>query len=250
MNACVKPCAKAVIYIVLSCICAFAMAGAAYLDVETGLKINLFDITAKVIIMAGIFAYASQQDAPMNSPGCSFFTPWLLVALIPALTNTVNTFCIPNCYPGTAEAFNIVAIMFTTAAWEEMYFRYVGRALFEKDGRYSIGAVVLLALTFGVPHLINIFFYNSVYVLIQFISASMAGVFWLALYRHTGSLWMTITGHFFQNFMAVVFQTFTTAEYFAEQTADRPGFLLTILCSVMEFAVGVWILKKYKYLAK
>jgi membrane protease YdiL (CAAX protease family) len=226
------------------------MAGAAFLDAETGLTIHVFDITVKIMIAGGIFAYASLPGIPMNIPGSRIRTPWLLVALLPALTNTINTICIPNYFPGAAAIINLAACMFTTALWEEMYFRYVGRTLFEQDGKYSIGAVALLAMTFGVHHLINIFFYDSVYVLIQFISASIAGVFWLALYRHTGCLRLTITGHFFQNFMGTFFQTFTTAEYFAGQTADRPGFLLTVLCSVMELAVGVWILKKYKYLAK
>jgi membrane protease YdiL (CAAX protease family) len=249
MNAWVKPCAKSVIYIVVSCICAFAMAGAAYLDMEMGLKINLFDISAKVIIMAGIFAYASLRGAPMNTPGSRFFTPWLLVALIPALANTVNTFCIPDYYPGTAEAINIVAIMLTTAAWEEMYFRYVGRTLFEKDGKYSSGAVVLLALTFGVPHLINIFFYDPAYVMIQVLSAAISGIFWLALYRHTGSLRLTIAGHFFQNFLGTFFQTFTTTESFETQTANRPGLIVMILCSIIQLAIGLYILKKYRYIA-
>ncbi len=249
MNACVKPCAKTVIYIMLSCICAFAMAGAAYLDMEMGLKINLFDIAAKIIIMAGIFAYASLQGAPMNTPGSRFFSPWLLVALIPAFANAINTFCIPDYYPGTAEAINIVAIMFTTATWEEMYFRYVGRTLFEKDGKYSIGAVVLLALTFGVPHLINIFFYDPAYVLIQVLSASIAGVFLLALYRHTGSLRLTIAGHFLQNFLGTFFQTFTTAESFEAQTANRPGLVVMVLSSIIQLAIGLYILKKYGYIA-
>lgn len=242
--------AKAVIYIMFSCICAFSMAGAAYLDMALGLRINLFDIAAKIMIIAGIFAYASLRGTPINAPGSRILTPWLLVALIPALANTFNTICIPNHFPGTVETFNLIATMFTTAAWEELYFRYVGRTLFEKDSKYSTSAVVLLPLTFGIPHLINIFFYDPVSVLIQVLSASISGVFWLAMYRHTGCLWLTILGHFVQNFMGMFFQTFTTAEYFAEQTAGRPGLIVMILCSIIQLAVGIYILKKFKYITK
>lgn len=149
--------AKATIYIIISCIFALVMAGAALLDVAMDLRIHIFDIIAKMIIIAGIFAYASRQCIPMNTPGSRILTPWLLAALIPAFANTINTFCTPNHFPGTAETIDLAATMLITAAWEEMYFRYVGRTLFEKDGKYSIGAVVLLSLTFGLPHLINIF---------------------------------------------------------------------------------------------
>ena len=250
MNTCKISCAKAAVYITLACICAFAMAGAAYLDMEMGLKINLFDLATKVIIMAGIFGYASLRDIPMNAPGSRLLSPWLAAALIPALANTINACCIPDYFPGMAAILNLAACMLTTAIWEEMYFRYVGRTLFETDGTYTIGAVILLALAFGFPHLINIFFYDATSVLIQFISASFAGVFLLALYRHTGSLLLTIIGHFLQNFLATFFQTVTTPESFAAQTANRPGMMVMILCHAIQLALGVCILKKYKYITK
>lgn len=241
---------KALVYISLSSVFAFALAGAALLDAQQNHNINLLDILTKLLIITGIFAYSSLCGMPMNAPGSRVFTFWLLAALIPAFANTVNTLCIPNYYPGTTETINLAATMFTTAVWEEMYFRYVGKTLFEQEGKYSIGAVVLLSVAFGVTHMINIFFYDPVSVLIQLLSASISGVFWLALYRHTGSLTLTIIAHFLQNFMGTFFQTFTTAESFYVQTASRPGISVMILCSIMELTVGVYILKKYNYISK
>jgi hypothetical protein len=241
--------AHALFYILLSCIFSLMMAGAALLDMKAGFGIYIFDLIAKLIIIVGILVYASRKRIPLNTPGSRILSPWLAAALIPALANTINTFCVPNHFPGTVEVINLTTTMLSTAIWEEMYFRYVGRTLFEVNGKYSIGAAVLLSLGFGFPHLINIFFYEPVSVLFQVLSASIGGVFFLALYRHTGSLRLTILGHFFQNIMARFFETFTTEDYFALQTGNRSGLIVMLLCNMIELMVGLYILKKHKYIA-
>lgn len=236
--------AKAVVYIMLSMICSFALAGGAFLDIEMEHSIYLFDIMVKIFIMVGILAYSSLCGIPMNTPDSKFFTPWLLVALIPFIDNTIDYFRIPNRCPGVIEIISMLATVFTTAAWEEMFFRYVGRTLFERNGKYSIGAVVLLALTFGCSHLINVFFYDTFSVLLQVMHASVSGVFLLALYRHTGSLWLTITAHALQNFAGSVFDLFPDSELLFHS----PVFF--ILSTIIQLTIGIYILIKYKYISK
>ena len=235
---------KAVVYIMLSLICAFALAGGAFLDMEMGHSVYLFDIAVKLMIMVGIFAYASLCGIPMNTPGSKFFTPWLLVALIPFLDNSIDYFRIPNRYPSAVEWISLISTVFTTAAWEEMLFRYVGRTLFEHNGKYRIGAVVLLALTFGCSHLINVFFFDPVSVLLQVMHASVSGVFLLALYRHTGSLWITFAAHFFQNFAGGVFDLFPDSERLIQTS------VIFILSTIIQLTIGIFILWKYKYVTK
>jgi membrane protease YdiL (CAAX protease family) len=211
---------------------------------EMGHTIHVFDLAAKVIIMVGIMAYAFLRGVPMNAPDGKFLTPWLLVALIPFVDNTIDYFRIPNQWPDGMEFVSIVATMLTTAAWEEMLFRYVGKSLFERNGKYHIGAVVLLALTFGCSHLINIFFYDPVSILLQVLHASISGVFLLALYRRTGNLWVTIIAHFLQNFGAAFFDLFPESE----QLIQSP--VLFILSTVVQLAIGVYILVKYRYVTR
>lgn len=235
--------AKAVGYIMLSMICSFALAGGAFLDMEMEHRIYLFEILVKLFIMVGIFAYASLCGIPMNTADSKFFTPWLLVALIPFCFNIVDYFRIPNRCPGMVEWISTVATVVTTAAWEEMLFRYVGRTLFERNGKYSIGTVVLLALTFGCSHLINAFFYNPISVLLQVLIASTFGVFLLALYRHTGSLWLTITAHTLNNLAAAVFDLFPESELLFNSPVNY------ILLTIIQLAIGIYILKKYNYIS-
>lgn len=235
---------KAVLYIMICLTCSFALAGAAFLDMEFNHSVYVFDPFSKVIIMVGIFSYSMLCKTPMNTPGSKFFTPWLLVALIPFAFNAVDNFCMPNRVPGAAECINMLLSVFTTAAWEEMLFRYVGRTIFDQNGKYSIGSIVLLSLTFGCAHLINIFFYDPISIMLQVLSACTFGVFLLALYRHTGSLWIVITAHGLNNLVATFFQLFPESELLFSIWINYVIYVLA------ELGIGIYILAKYGYIER
>jgi hypothetical protein len=74
--------------------------------------------------------------------------------------------------------------------------------------------------------------------------ASVSGVFLLALYRHTGSLWLTITAHALQNFAGSVFDLFPDSELLFHS----PVFF--ILSTIIQLTIGIYILIKYKYISK
>lgn len=235
---------KAILYIMIALTCSFALAGAAFLDMEMEHNIKVFDLSSKVIIMAGIFAYASICKQPLNIPGSKFFSLWLLVAMIPFAFNAIDYFCIPNRVPGAVECIDMLLSVFSTAAWEEMLFRYVGRSMFERNGKYSLGSIVLLSLTFGCSHLINIFFYDTVSVLLQVLCACTFGVFLLALYQHTGNLWVVITAHGLNNLIATFFDLFPGSESLFQSWINYVLYVLT------ELAVGIYILIKYGYIER
>ncbi len=236
--------AKAIVFIMISLICAFALAGATFLDLEMGQDFYLFDTIIKCVIIFGTFAYASLTGITINTSGSKVITPWLLVALIPFLANSINYFCIPDHRPGIATLVKILVNMVTTAAWEELLFRYVGQSLFERNGKYRIGSIILLALTFGCTHLINIFFYDPVSVLLQVLCAGISGIFWLALYRHTGSLWLTFVGHMLQNLIAAFFGLFPESDFIFYSSVNL------ILLTIIQLAISIYIFKKYGYIEK
>jgi membrane protease YdiL (CAAX protease family) len=235
---------KAIVYIMISLSCAFALAGAAFLDIEMGKDSYLFDTIIKCIIIIGTFAYASLVGIPINNTGRKIITPWLLVALIPFLANILYCFRIPDHIPSSTVWLKILVTVVTTAAWEELFFRYVGQSLFEHNGKYTIGSLILLALTFGCAHLINIFFYDPVSVLLQILHASVIGVFWLAIYRHTGSLWLTFVGHTLQNLVPAFFNLFPEQDLLFYTPVN------IILQMIIQLTISVYILKKYGYIDK
>lgn len=86
-----------------------------------------------------------------------------------------------------------------TCAVEEAFFRgYLQRMLSEKTG--PIAAIVLVALLFGLAHLAG----GLCYALL----ASLAGLFYGYLYWRSGSLLVTIAGHFLLNFVHFVALTY------------------------------------------
>ena len=236
--------AKAVLFVMMALTCSFALAGAAYLDMEFKLSIHAFSIAVKLALMLTAAAYAALRGVPMNAAGSRFFSMWLPVALIPFVLTGLNTLRMPNRMPAATEWIEMLLSVFTTAAWEEMFYRYVARTLFERDGRYTPGAVVLLTLTFGSAHLINMFFYAPAAVLLQTLNACVFGLFLLALYRHTGSLRLVIASHFFNNLIATFFDFFADTPYLIQSAAP---FILLI---VAEAAVGLFILIRYGYVAR
>ena len=236
--------AKAIIYIMVSLTCAFALAGAAFLDLEMGQDFYFFDTIIKCVIIFGAFAYASLAGSPINTSERKVLTPWLLVALIPFLANIFYCFRIPDHIPGLTVWLKLLVTVVTTAAWEELFFRYVGQSLFEHNRKYTIESLILLALTFGCAHLINIFFYDPVSVLLQTLHASVIGVFWLTIYRHTGSLWLTFIGHTLQNLVPAFFNLFPEQDLLFYTPVN------IILQMIIHLTVSVYILKKYGYIDK
>lgn len=91
--------AKAIVYVMISLTCAFAMAGAALLDLEMGQDFYFFDPLVKCFIIFGILAYASLTGKPINTPGSKVITPWLLVALILFCLTASTTFVSPTICP-------------------------------------------------------------------------------------------------------------------------------------------------------
>lgn len=138
----------------------------------------------------------------------------------------------------------MLMVVFSTAAWEELLFRYVGRTVFERNGKYSVGAVVLLSLTFGCSHLINIFFYDPISVLLQMLNACSFGIFLLGLYQHTGNLWIVIAAHSMNNLAPSFFELFPGAEFIVQTWIF---FVLQVLMGLM---VGSYILVKYGYIER
>jgi hypothetical protein len=92
--------------------------------------------------------------------------------------------------------------------------------------------------------MINIFFYDPVSVLLQVLHASVIGVFWLALYRHTGSLWLTFVGHILQNLVVTFYNLFPEQDLLFYTPVN---FILVI---IIQLTVSVYILKKYGYIEK
>lgn len=101
----------------------------------------------------------------------------------------------------------ILSICIMSGFAEEIVFRGIGASYLMrqlKNNKYRIPLVVIItSFAFGLTHLTNLSIAtNSVYILLQVISATLLGSFFCAIFLRTGLIFPTIMLHFLNNFLS------------------------------------------------
>ncbi len=147
-----------------------------------------------------------------------FFTPYLAFVLLPlvfsALVNTGH----PNITPAIGTLLLGITSMLTTILWEELFFHYIGQMLFEKNDSYTLSALAVLVLGFGLSHLCYILFDPSLLeeILWQTALTTCFGFFSITLYAKTQNIWITVTAHLAMNVLNLMSTLFAEEPYFHE----------------------------------
>lgn len=130
-----------------------------------------------------------------------FCTPHLLWLLLPFLFGTLVNLGRATLSPAVDVILLTVGSMLTTVVWEELFFHYIGQMLFERDDRYSLSALAVLVLGFGLSHLLYLFLDPAhwEHVLWQTLLSSAFGFFSISLYAKTQNIWITMLAHLAMN---------------------------------------------------
>ena len=130
-----------------------------------------------------------------------FQTPHLLWLLLPFGFGTLVNLGHPNLSPAIDFIFLTFLSMLTTIVWEELFFHYVGQMLFERNDRYTLSALAVLVLGFGLSHLFYLFLdpHEWEHILWQTILTSCFGFFSITLYAKTQNIWITMLAHLAMN---------------------------------------------------
>ena len=199
---------KVTVFVILAvALSSFIVAGA-LLDMHIGT--NFIELLFKCIIIAGILAYAGYKKECHSLWEGKFFTPFLFLAIIPCVIFSLSVIGSPDSSPSFSLIVFTVLGVLTTAIWEELFFRYVGKSLFGKGEGFAFSDFMMLTTVFAAVHLINMFFYPPLDVLLQVAEAATVGVFLLALYCKTKNIMVPITSHFVLNLVAGLFPIFVT----------------------------------------
>ena len=235
---------KAFAYTLIAVLLALFCVVGALFDMHFGTV--YIELLFKTAVIAGMFCYAMvRKEIYMLWQG-NYFTLFLIFALIPAVFNILATAGFADSSPPAATIAVTVLNIFITAVWEELYFRFVGKSLFEKNGGYTPPVFIFLAAVFALSHLVNLLFYSAGNVFLKTVVAFTTSVFMMALYRNTQNIFVTITSHFFMNLAAELTMLYVS------DPANRlfAGFdLLPItLNAVFMLAAGLVIFIKCGYL--
>lgn len=193
-----------VIYVLLMVVLSLLLTGAALIDSK-----GIVDIVTKVCIIVGILIYAKKRGELKSAFSGKVSTKYLLIAIIPVVFNLLQGARAFNTVPLLTTAIVSILGVLTTAVWEELFYRYVGENVINKE--YSKSNVIFLSITFSLAHAVNYFFYDAFSVTLQLVLAFCVALFMLGLYKKTGNILVTIVAHFLINMSSQIYTLFSTS---------------------------------------
>ena len=181
--------------------------------------------------------------------GGKFFTPYLLFLLLPLIFSALVNTGHPNITPTLDILLLGIIGMLTTIVWEELFFHYVGQMLFERNDSYSIGALAVLVLGFGLSHLLYILLDPSMLeeVLWQTALTTSFGFFSLTLYAKVQNIWVSALAHLSMNVLNTFSTLFAEKPFFHEWRSVLDA--LYCLCLIIAGIVLYRLNREQKHLA-
>ena len=217
---------KRLLYLILALLASLAIVGGYTFDSLLQLQ-ELFQNGVKLLLILCLLLVPVKTN-----PGKLNAKPrdWM-VLLLPVLANLI-TLSPLSCHPGIRPILLVLIGTFTTAVWEELFFRCLGLGWF--DGG-SVPDLVFLCAAFALPHVLNLVCQPLGPTLLQILLAFGMGLFFLGLYRRTGSLLLVILGHFLMNVSSQL-----PALFEATDAAPCLGSSFSAICKTFLFVL--WML--------
>ena len=237
---------KIIVFVSLAIIMSFVCVLGGLLDAHFGL--GFFSVALKSLMIAAILLYVRHKNEFFQLYEGRYFTAFLLLAFVPGLIMLFSALGVPDHIPSVFLIVSTFLNILTTAAWEELFFRYVGKSLFETNGKYLRADFIMLSLVFAATHLVNLLFYSPLSVLPQVAVALSFGIFLFALYCKTKNIFVPITAHFFNNFAAGFFGIFLSDP--SGRFFDGFEYVFTIAVIVFNLIAGLYIIIKSGILQK
>lgn len=162
---------------------------------------------------------------------------WLLLPLVGAV---LMYFGVPNTIPAPLTAVMTLLAVTGAVVWEEFYFRFLGRLLFERCGKYHLLVVMLTSAVYGISDLFHAMYrpLGVVSCMMLFILSTAQGIFLTALYSKSKNILLPLAAHFVQDAAEVFFRQFCTVSEGVFGRGDVFGGLLAVAYT----AVGFWLL--------
>lgn len=228
------------VYFLIALVFSFAAVGGRYMDELFG-RYHIFEISIKSCLILLILIYAFSKKELHKLVKKKFFSIYLLAGMIPFGFQMVTQAVVLDEMPEVETVVGMSFCVLTTVIWEELYFRYIGRSLFEnKDGTYAAADVILLSVIFCVPHFSDVFFYDPVEAAFQMLAAFGLGIFLLALYRKTENIFVVITSHFMNNMIIAVYRIYGSGQLLLEEHVSDIIFSVGIALNVLVGLIILW----------
>lgn len=200
----------------------------------------LWSTLAKVLIVLLLLFYARLSGTDKYLICGKTFSQNTLWLLLPLAGAVLMYFGVPNTRPAPLSAVMTFLAVLAAVVWEELYFRFLGRLLFERCGKYHLLVVVLTSAAYGGTQLFHAMYrpLGVVSCMMLFILSTAQGIFLTALYSKSKNILLPLAAHLLQDVAEVFFRQFSTASNGVFGRGDIFGGLLAVAYT----AVGFWFL--------
>lgn len=207
-----------------------------------GLFVNLGRL---FFILLCLFLMFFKKDKPFRG---KYFTVTLPLSLVPvALLLIGKTGAFDKGFDVSVFFIWIISLTLTVFC-DELYFRYVAASFFKRRGKLSGLTLALTTIIYGLPTLMTLIVapHEYEYVLLNLVTYSSIGYFYLAADLKTHNVGISLTSHFLLTLVSQTFDIWSSDAHFHPAV----HYAMVALCAVFCFSVGTVILYKGNLIIK
>lgn len=196
-------------------------------------------------ILLCLFLMFFKKDNPFRG---KYFSFTLLLSLVPVVLLLIGkTGAFDRTFNVSVFFIWIISLTLTVFC-DELYFRYVAATFFKRQGKMSGLTLALTTIIYGLPTLMNLILapHNYEYVLLNLITYSSIGFFYLAADLKTHNVGISLTSHFLLTLVSQTFDIWSSNAHFHPAV----HYTMVALCAVFCFSVGTVILYKGNFIIK
>lgn len=196
-------------------------------------------------ILLCLFLMFFKKDNPFRG---KYFSFTLLLSLVPIVLLLIGkTGAFDRTFNVSVFFIWIISLTLTVFC-DELYFRYVAATFFKRQGKMSGLTLALTTIIYGLPTLMNLILapHNYEYVLLNLITYSSVGFFYLAADLKTHNVGISLTSHFLLTLVSQTFDIWSSNAHFHPAV----HYTMVALCAVFCFSVGTVILYKGNFIIK
>lgn len=196
-------------------------------------------------ILLCLFLMFFKKDNPFRG---KYFSFTLLLSLVPVVLLLIGkTGAFDRTFNVSVFFIWIISLTLTVFC-DELYFRYVAATFFKRQGKMSGLTLALTTIIYGLPTLMNLILapHNYEYVLLNLVTYSSVGFFYLAADLKTHNVSISLTSHFLLTLVSQTFDIWSSNAHFHPAV----HYTMVALCAVFCFSVGTVILYKGNFIIK
>ncbi len=196
-------------------------------------------------ILLCLFLMFFKKDNPFRG---KYFSFSLLLSLVPVVLLLIGkTGAFDRTFNVSVFFIWIISLTLTVFC-DELYFRYVAATFFKRQGKMSGLTLALTTIIYGLPTLMNLILapHNYEYVLLNLVTYSSVGFFYLAADLKTHNVGISLTSHFLLTLVSQTFDIWSSNAHFHPAV----HYTMVALCAVFCFSVGTVILYKGNFIIK